>query len=106
GVAVARRMRRRVGCEVARRTGACLDIHVLLPVGAEPVGHHAPDDVGRAARCVADENPHRLAGVLRLGAERKEQSKQKDRSHSWENILLPAKGMSTVRISPFSESVM
>src|SRR5437773_7858843 len=103
-------MRSGVGREVARRAGARLDIHVLLPVGAEPVGHHAPDDVGRAARRVSDENPHRLAGILRLGAEGKKQSQQEDRSndcpHIWENILLPATGMSAVRISPFSESVM
>src|SRR6266480_6208182 len=98
-------MRGRVGREVARRTGARLDIHVLLPVGAEPVGHDAPDDVGRASRRVADEYSHRLAGILRLGAERKEQSQQETRSHRWENILLPAKGRSAVRISPFSESV-
>src|SRR5207249_3006548 len=64
GVAVARRFRRRFGGDVARRTAAVLDDDRLLPVRAQTIGHHAPDDVGRASRSVADQQAYGADGIL------------------------------------------
>jgi len=63
-VAVARRLRHRVGGEIAGRAGARLDVDALLPVGAQAIGHHPADDVGRAARGIADDDADRLRREL------------------------------------------
>src|SRR6185436_8862402 len=88
--------------------GARFHVHALLPVLGQPVGHHAPDDVGGASRGVADEDAHRLVrilGVCRGGGQERQQSNE---SHAYliEKSFLPTTGISAARISPFSESVM
>src|SRR5207244_803261 len=142
---VALRLGDRVGGEIARCATAVFDDDRLLPVRAQPVGHHAPDDVSRASGRVADQHAHGFRRILlRVGSESGEAKSehQARQSHSkppfiipvkagiqlsstiqslWipacagmtaqlvhrcENIFFPAAGISAVRISPLSESVM
>ena len=68
----------------------------------------APDDVGRAAGGIADEDPDRLVRILRGCAGRQECQQKNNPPHHYliEKSFLPPTGISAVRISPFIESVM
>src|SRR5581483_10049567 len=111
-------LRRGLAREVARGAAAVLDDDALLPVRRETVGHDAADDVGRAARGIADQDADRFGRILLSracrrvrreggeGDEKRSETQFHESSQRCENIFFPAAGISAVTISPLSESVM
>ncbi|GGJ27267.1 hypothetical protein GCM10011320_38220 [Neoroseomonas lacus] len=76
GVAVGRRLKRRLGSDDAAAAATVFDDDGLAEILRHSLRRKAPDDIGRTARCEGDHHADgsvRIGGLLRARGQRRDQ---------------------------------